>query len=224
LNLQESFDQGPAKDELYPNVWFRQSELPGFREFMEDYYQRCHQMHVKLLEALAISLDLPRSFFVKLCNQNTSELRLNHYPAVTKSTLWSGCNRISEHTDFGTFTLLFQDSVAGLEIENQDQYGEFIPIESIDITDMIVNVGDCLQRWTNDILRSANHRVTLPRVERHQGNEMINHRYSVAYFGKPNREASVRTMPEFVKSGAEPKYVIEMTMWEYNQVKLLRTY
>jgi isopenicillin N synthase-like dioxygenase len=191
---------------------------------MEDYYERCQQVHIKLLEVLAISFGLPKLFFVRYCCQNTSELRLNSYPATTRSTLWSGCNRISEHTDFGTFTLLFQDSVGGLEIEDQDHYGNFLPIQSDDITEMIVNIGDCLQRWTNDMLRSANHRVTLPPTIRQGDSEIVNHRYSIAYFGKPNREAPVRTMSEFVRSGTKPKYAQEMTMWEYNQVKLLRTY
>ena len=192
--------------------------------FLFVFYLSWQLRDFKLLEATALSLSHPSAFFVKLCNQNTSELRLNHYPGVLAKELLEGCNRISEHTDFGTLTLLFQDSVGGLEIERQDCHGTFIPIKADDPTEMIVNVGDCLQRWTNDALCSANHRVTLPEGQKDIHNAMIEGRYSVAYFGKPNRETLVSTMPEFVSRGAHPKYVEKLTAWEYNQVKLLKTY
>ncbi|KIX01200.1 uncharacterized protein Z518_08925 [Rhinocladiella mackenziei CBS 650.93] len=223
-DIKESYDQGSQYDELYPNIWPDEKDIPSFQKFMTDLYERCHEMHMVLLEAIALAFAFPRPFFRQLCETNTSELRMNHYPAIQRSQLAQGTRRISEHTDFGTVTLLFQDMIGGLEIERQDGPGEYMPVEANDPTEMIVNVGDCLQRWTNDQLRSACHRVTAPCSGPDDPESVIEDRYSIAYFGKPNRDVSVATMPEFVKSGCLPKYVKPMTAWEYNQSKLLRTY
>ncbi|KAK9772945.1 hypothetical protein SCAR479_10455 [Seiridium cardinale] len=222
-DIKESFDQGSALDTLYPNIWVPEEHLIGFRAFMEGFYVKCHSVHMQILKALAAGLGRDAEFFCTLCDQNTSELRLNHYPAVSSSTLIAGCNRISPHTDFGTVTLLFQDSVGGLEVEDLSQGGAFIPVSAVSSMEMILNVGDCLQRWTNDKLRSANHRVSLPQHLDTSGVTRIRDRYSIAYFGKPNRDVLVDTLDEFT-AGAGKKYCEGMSAWEYNQAKLSRTY
>ncbi|KKK25311.1 hypothetical protein AOCH_003303 [Aspergillus ochraceoroseus] len=245
FDLKESFDQGPQSDTLYPNIWNQESDLPGFRAFMETFYDRCHELHLQLLAAIASSMSLPDQFFVDRCSQNSSELRLNHYPAAKCSDLRDGAvMRISSHTDFGTITLLFQDSTGGLEIEDQHCPGAYIPVvppASLDRSpaEMIVNVGDCLQRWTNDHLRSANHRVTLPvGLKRNvagnvvggrgQGEPrediVVQDRYSVAYFGKPNRDVLVGSIPALLKDDEEVRYQEDITAWQYNQSRLLQTY
>ncbi|KAF4629218.1 hypothetical protein G7Y89_g8931 [Cudoniella acicularis] len=98
----------------------------------------------------------------------------------------------------------------------------FHPLEC-DSTVMIVNLGDSLQRWTNDTLRSVNHRVTIPVTLRDVDVGIIRERYSIAFFGKPNRDVSVAALPEFV-SDRRPSRYEHMTAGEYNQAKLLRTY
>ncbi|PFH63359.1 hypothetical protein XA68_12323 [Ophiocordyceps unilateralis] len=216
---KESFDQGPARDELYPNRWPDESDLPGFRTFMESFYERCHEVHQCILHALEVGLGLSPRFLQDLCNPNTAELRLNHYPRCEASMFSKGARRISEHTDFGTITLLFQDSVGGLEIEDQHMPGRYMAVPCEDTSEMIVNIGDCLQRWTNGKFRSASHRVVLPPGMQALAEE----RYSVAYFGKPARSQSVGTLPVFLREGEEPKYH-NMTAWEYNQEKLTLTY
>lgn len=71
-----------------------------------------------LLESLELGLKLPESLLGSLCCRNETELRLTHYPAVELSTLRNGSRtRVSEHTDFGTLTMLFQDSIGGLEVK-----------------------------------------------------------------------------------------------------------
>ncbi|KAL4862144.1 hypothetical protein BDV12DRAFT_49613 [Aspergillus spectabilis] len=231
FDLKESFDQGPATDPLYPNIFPPPSTLPGFRPFMESFYEQCQSLHLTLLRAIALSLSVEETFFISRCGVNSSELRLNHYPATETADLKSGnMMRISSHTDFGTVTLLFQDSVGGLEIESQDQAGVYIPVlpsssgaegSGSGEKEMILNVGDCLQRWTNDRLRSANHRVTLPLTTE---GSTVPARYSVAYFGKPDRDVSVGAIRELVEEGKKAKYKGDMTAWEYNQSRLLQTY
>ncbi|KAL4784459.1 hypothetical protein BJX76DRAFT_327409 [Aspergillus varians] len=214
---------------------------------MESFYTHCQTLHLTLLSAIALSLSLEPSFFIARCSTNSSELRLNHYPAAKASQLQNGSMmRISSHTDFGTITLLFQDGVGGLEIESQDRDGMYIPVlpsgsnspgspgstssssssssSNRGGREMIVNVGDCLQRWTNDRLRSANHRVTLPVGTKVSEAEEVPDRYSVAYFGKPDRDALVAAIPELVGEGEQRRYRGAMTAWEYNQSRLLQTY
>lgn len=217
---------GPSDDELYPNIWTDEHALPGFRAFMSDFYKRCDALHQQLLVAIARSMHLPDSSFTPLCARNSSELRLNHYPAVNPDELKSGNMRISSHSDFGTITLLFQDSVGGLEVEDQANPGRYLAVEPADCADIIVNVGDCLQRWTNDRLRSANHRVTLPRgnVDCDSDSGLVDSRYSIAYFGKPSRDETVRTLMALLRPGEQAKYTEEITAWQFNQLRLLQTY
>jgi isopenicillin N synthase-like dioxygenase len=186
---------------------------------MESFYLSCHQVHLDILRAIATGLGYKPDFLENLCQKNTSELRLNHYPATSAESIRQGAKRISEHTDFGTITLLFQDSVGGLEIEDQKKRGFYFPVAPGDKYDIIVNIGDCLQRWTNNRVRSTSHRVVLPPVV----GDWVDDRYSVAYFAKPNRDQSVGPLPEFVPAGEKPLYD-DISAWEYNQQKLLLTY
>ncbi|KAK2590967.1 hypothetical protein QQS21_011346 [Conoideocrella luteorostrata] len=219
-DMKESFDQGPAHDELYPNRWPDEDDIPNFRAFMENLYEHCHQIHQDILQALALGLGLDSGFFRDICHQNTSEVRLNHYPGCEASVLNSGTRRISEHTDFGTVTLLFQDSIGGLEIEDQHIPGDYFPVPFEDKSEMIVNIGDCLQRWSNNRFRATSHRVVLPPGS---SDDWIADRYSVAYFGKPNRSQIVGALPELLQEGAKSKYS-NISAWEYNQEKLTLTY
>jgi isopenicillin N synthase-like dioxygenase len=217
---------------------------------MEQFYEQCHDLHLRLLSAIAESMHLSPAFFSSQCGQNSSELRLNFYPSANHCDLSEGNMRILSHSDFGTITLLFQDDVGGLEIESQTETGSYIHIASGGKTELVLNVGDCLQRWTNgeilhpyvdmvhvksiskhfltnmpglDRLRSANHRVTLPVDLKASAESRVDERYSVAYFGKPDRHALVRSLPE-VAQGQPLRYTETMTAWEFNQARLLQTY
>ncbi|RAH70342.1 isopenicillin N synthase family dioxygenase [Aspergillus aculeatinus CBS 121060] len=220
---RESFDQGAATDELFPNRWVDETDLPGFRPFMEGIYDDFHELHGHLVRAITAGLRLPADHLIAKHQSNTSELRLLHYPAIPARSMGSG-KRIGEHSDFGTLTLLLQDSVGGLQVEDQRQLGSFIPVESENVYEVIINVGDCLQRWTNKQLRSANHRVCLPQGTDVHSTAMLAPRYSVAYFGKPDREVLVDTLPAFVRPGIKSAYNDHLTALEYMQQKLVRTY
>ena len=204
---------------MYPNRWPDEADIPGFRTAMESFYLHCNEVHLNLLRALEQGTNLASGFLQDLCRENTSELRLNHYPGCEAAQITAGAKRISEHTDFGTVTLLFQDSVGGLEIEDQANTGNYFPVAFEGRSELIVNVGDCLARWTNDKFRSTSHRVVLPPVF----SDWVDDRYSIAYFAKPNRTQSVATLPEFIKPGQKALYD-DISAWEYNQRKLLLTY
>ncbi|EKG15387.1 hypothetical protein MPH_07438 [Macrophomina phaseolina MS6] len=226
FDLKESFDMGAPDDALYANMWPTEHELPGIRDFLERFYEACQEVHLRILEALeqglrgrGIEVDL-----VGRCRENVSELRLNYYPPVQVADVRSGkLTRISEHTDFGTVTLLLQDTVGGLEVEQQDQPGQYISVEADSKTEMLVNIGDSLQRLTNDVLTSVSHRVTVPRAEQTRESGELQARYSLAYFAKFSRDVSLRPLAAFVDAQRPPKYP-DMTAYEWNQVKLQRIY
>jgi isopenicillin N synthase-like dioxygenase len=133
---------------------------------------------------------------------------LLRYPELSSHVVHdSNQIRAGSHTDYGTLTLLFQDSVGGLEVkQNNGEYISAIPIED----SIIVNVGDLLQRWTNDRLRSTIHRVICSEKER----------FSIAYFCNPDQETLIKS---FGLNGEEKKYE-DINAYEYLTNRLDSTY
>ena len=202
IPLKESFDLGPRDDPMFPTPWPAESDIPCFKSFMQSFYDDCHEVHMLILLILEKSLGLEKGRLSSLCGDGNAELRIAHYPPIEIKSITSGkIMRIAEHTDVGTVTLLFQDSVGGLEVENQKNPGTFIPIQSSSTSEMIVNIGDTLQRWTNEVLCSANHRVTIPVNMQHLSDGLISARISIGYFGKANRDISLRPLTEFEGNG-----------------------
>ena len=110
---------------------------------MEKFFNTCHETEERLLRAVAVGLGLDETHFDDKLTDRVNEFRLTHYPPVRKSdiNLKSGNQtRTSEHTDFGTITLLFQDSVGGLEVESHEEQGVFHPITAAAPT-MVINIG-----------------------------------------------------------------------------------
>lgn len=166
---------------------------------MQHFSDRCDEVHQQILSILQTALGLTDSRLLSLCDSRNGELRIAHYPSIDIERIKSGSTfRIAEHTDTGTLTLLFQDSVGGLEVEDQHRPGEFLPVTSSQQSEMIVNVGDTLQRWTGEKLRSANHRVVAPQTFQTFPSGIVPTRFSIGFFGKANPEALMRTLDEFV--------------------------
>jgi isopenicillin N synthase-like dioxygenase len=130
-------------------------------------------------------------------------LRLLHYPAGTsQDEIGAGA-----HTDYGSLTLLATDGVAGLQVQPRGSE-DWINVPHVEGA-FVVNIGDCLMRWTNDIYVSNPHRVIPPQRER----------YSVAFFLDPNPDALIRALPG---TGAA-KYP-EITGADYLMSRLNATY
>jgi isopenicillin N synthase-like dioxygenase len=202
-DVKESFDAGPAHDKVHPTPWPKGPRCHEFREFMEEFMEDCLMVHHDLLHLLEEALDLNHEELTSRCEGGNGEVRITHYPPVPVAQLKTGSTyRISEHTDVGILTLLFQDSVGGLEVERQDNSAEFIPVESSSVNEMIVNCGDTIQMWTANYLRSANHRVTYPPglEEEEDTDVVVPARYSVGFFGKADMSASMSALPKFASS------------------------
>lgn len=221
---QETLDMGSATDDLVNNVWVPEEVLPGFRAFMESFYETCFKLELEILGALAKALGIPADQLQALHNKAENEFRLLHYPAIPASELADGtATRIAEHTDFGTITLLFQDSVGGLQVEDQQQLGTFHGIESADKSEIILNIGDSLQRLTNDTFRAACHRVTYPPSVKVGSDEVIPERFSIAYFAKPNRAASLFPFRKFITPETPCRYD-DITAWDYNNLRIAKLF
>lgn len=212
---------------------------PTFTAFFEAGYRA----ELTILKALSIGLGLPEHKLGQLHADQTNELRITHYPAVARGE-FAHSTRIATHTDFGTITLLFQDAVGGLrefffffffvhlsghvghvvvlmqvaEMEVPPHSGQFADIESGGPYECILNVGDCLQKWTG--LHSARHRVHLPdQSKEEQINGIVPERFSIAYFAKPDRAAILR--PLLLEGVPEEKY---LTANEFQHMRIAGTY
>lgn len=193
---------------------------------MEDAFEQMEGISKKIMEALELALRLPRGAFLDKFthDNNASEFRFNHYPAIDIETIRGGCvRRIWPHFDLGVITLLFQDRVGGLEFENREQPGTFHRVECRKPSDMVVNVSETLQRLTNDRLPAGLHRVSMPEEMEDKSTGMLPERYSIAYFCKADRGACVGPLRQFVDQGTLPKYS-DITAIEYHRQRLLTAY
>ncbi|TFK24074.1 Clavaminate synthase-like protein [Coprinopsis marcescibilis] len=199
-DYKESMEIGRDWDSEWKNQWPQDSDLPVFKGTMLHFFQTCHDLHVEVMRSIALGLKLEPSFFDEKINEQCHNLRLLSYPPVSRSLLKNdGQARAGAHSDYGTLTLLFQDSVGGLEVQNPHT-GAFVPATPIPGT-IVVNVGDLLSRWSNDVLRSTLHRVVAPTTP--APSEMTPRRQSIAFFCNPNFNAEVSCLPN---CSPPPKY------------------
>ncbi|MEO0540865.1 MAG: 2-oxoglutarate and iron-dependent oxygenase domain-containing protein [Cyanobacteria bacterium P01_A01_bin.105] len=182
LNPAQPWDVKEAFNVGLQSVW--PPDAPDFQAVVSGFYEHCTQtVAPKVLQAFAIALSLPPHYFDDKHGDNYF-LRLLHYPPIDQP-LAVGQLRAGAHTDYGTMTLLWQDAVGGLEVQTRS--GLWVAAPPIPDT-VVVNVGDALQRWTNDRLRSTLHRVT-------PGQGAQQHRYAVALFCDPNPEVVLSCLP-----------------------------
>lgn len=204
---------GRIGDPEYPNNYPSESVAPGFKSWMEQYFVKGQQLALELMRALEISMDLPKDALIDRCEGHGSELRMIYYPEVHRDELKDGKSmRIWPHTDFGILTLLAQGSTGGLQIEDPPHSGKFVGVPLVEKTELLINVGDTLERWTNGRVPAGVHQVTAS----DEKEEILPARYAVAFFLKANRKTSAGPIPIFVPGGTKSKYE-EMTALEYHQ-------
>ncbi|THH31050.1 hypothetical protein EUX98_g3137 [Antrodiella citrinella] len=125
-DVKESFECGRADDPNMPNIWLPDGVLPGFNDACLDFYWACREIELTFFRALALGLNVPEDYFVQYHQVADNQLRLLRYPSVPAASLEKDeIIRIGAHSDFGTITLLLQDKVGGLEIEDPNQPGVF---------------------------------------------------------------------------------------------------
>lgn len=191
---------------------------------MEGHYSACRRISNALLEALELALQAPHGSFSVKCAGEASELRLNHYPPISVGKMKEGrVSRIWPHTDLGVLTCLFQDSVGGLEIEDRENKGTFYPVPRASWNEMVVNVSETLERWTNGQLPAGVHQVTVPPSLKDNDDAVIPARFSNAFFVKADRTADVGSLPHFIPEGESCRYK-SMTALEYHMRRVASAY
>ena len=147
---KEAGDDHPLRGE---NLW--PADAPELRKAAEDYFRHGHAVAHHLMRGFAIGLGLPEGFFLRTADRPLSRASFVYYPPQPDS-LGDRQFGVGPHTDFGVLTVLCQDSVGGLQV--QDVEGDWIQAPPIDGT-LIVNVADLLARWTDGAYKSTPHRV-----------------------------------------------------------------
>ncbi|KAA8545897.1 hypothetical protein F0562_020652 [Nyssa sinensis] len=162
------------------------------REASEAYAEELKKLSYKLVELISLSLGLPAKRLNAFFKDQTSSIRLNHYPPCPIPHLALGVGR---HKDPGALTILGQDDVGGLEVKRKTD-GEWIRVRPTPDA-YIINVGDIIQVWSNDKYESVEHRV------------MVNsqrERFSIPFFLNPGHHVMVEPLEELTDEQNPAKY------------------
>ncbi|MEM7022540.1 MAG: 2-oxoglutarate and iron-dependent oxygenase domain-containing protein [Pseudomonadota bacterium] len=164
-------DVSPDKPLLGPNNW--PATLPELRVALSAYYDAMLGCGRDLLRGFATALELSESFFVEKYRKPLARGSIIHYPPQPPDL---GVEQfgVGPHTDYGCITLLWQDNNGGLQVRNRA--GEWIAAPPIPGT-FVINIGDLMARWTNDLFASTPHRVV---------NNTGRERYSMPVFFDPD--------------------------------------
>ena len=171
-------------------------ELPKFNVLGEQLYKSLEETGRVVLRAIALYLELEEDYFdAKIFNGN-SILRAIHYPPILQEP--GDAIRSGEHEDINLITLLVGASADGLEVLNRK--GDYIAVTKVE-DHIVVNVGDMLQRLTNDKLRSTTHRVVNPPKEKWD-----KPRFSIPFFLHPRPETPLNCLESCVNDENPKKY------------------
>ena len=165
------------------NVW---PKIDGFRETALAYFDAALALGVDIHRAFAADLGLEPEHFTPAFQDPLAALRLLHYPPGSGAQNEIGAGA---HTDYGAITLLMTDGEAGLQVRPRG--GDWTDVPHVPGA-YVVNIGDCLMRWTNDIYVSTPHRVLPPKRQRR----------SVAFFVEAHPDTVVAALP----GTGTPKY------------------
>ncbi|MDP5253803.1 MULTISPECIES: isopenicillin N synthase family oxygenase [unclassified Vibrio] len=205
LDLSPFHPQVARCPQLYgPNQY---PHLEGFIQLMQQQYQLSMEVALRILKAMALALSLPMDFFSQYFTFPISVLRCIHYPPQTGEQNGAGA-----HTDYGCITLLYQDTIGGLQV--QDRHGHWLEAPPVD-NSFVVNIGDLMQRWTNDCYKSTSHRVTSPSCQRT--------RFSMPFFVEPNFDTPVKTIASCITKGEVSPYP-EVTAGDWILSRFADTY
>lgn len=192
----------------YPdNIWVE--ELPGFNEVGLNAYRSFEKSGRILLSAIALFLNLPENYFDDKIHNGNSILRAIHYPPITSDP--QSALRAEQHEDINLITLLVGASAEGLEVLTLQ--GNWIPVTALPGY-IVVNVGDMLQRLTNNLLRSTTHRVVNPPKDLWGTS-----RFSIPFFLHPRSDMKLDCLRSCI-SLDHPKLYDDISAGEYLDERL----
>ena len=212
-DLKEFFQYGQIprdnfKEEDYPaNV--QVGEVAVFNKTFDNAYRAFEKSGKALLQAIALYLGLDENYFDGFVHNGNSILRAIHYPPITHEP--ASAIRAEQHEDINLITLLVGASADGLEILTKQ--GEWVAVTSLP-EQIVVNVGDMLQRFTNNKLMSTTHRVVNPKRELWHTS-----RFSIPFFLHPRSSMSLHCLDTCVDE-AHPIAYEDATAGEYLDERL----
>jgi len=200
-------DDDPVRNEYPANVVVK--EVPQLSSTLLQAYRSFEKSGRELLKAIAIYLGLDENYFEPHVHNGNSILRAIHYPPITSEP--KSAIRAEQHEDINLITLLVGASADGLEILNKQD--EWVPVTSLP-EQIVVNVGDMLQRLTNNKLKSTTHRVVNPPREKWGTS-----RYSIPFFLHPKADMSLACLEGCIDD-EHPKAYEDATAGEYLDERL----
>jgi isopenicillin N synthase-like dioxygenase len=204
----QTIENGQPVSEEYPeNIDVK--EIPAFKTTLYTVYRNFEKSGKALLSAIALYLNLPENYFDEYIRDGNSILRCIHYPPITQEP--ASAIRSEQHEDINLITLLVGASADGLQILTKQ--GEWVGVTSLP-EQIVVNVGDMLQRLTNNKLKSTTHRVVNPPRELWHTS-----RFSMPFFLHPRSEMSLACLDECIDV-KHPKAYVDITAGEYLNERL----
>jgi isopenicillin N synthase-like dioxygenase len=211
-DLKEFYHVGQInpREDMPANIF--PSEVPDFEKYTKETFRIFENTGRRLLEAIALYLKLPEDYFEDKVYQGDSILRALHYfPIENPDLLEEGAVRAAAHGDINLITLLMGASADGLQVLRAD--GEWISVTALP-EQIVINVGDMLDRLTNHKLKSTIHRVVNPPIEK-----MKTSRFSIPFFMHPRPEMDLTCMESCIDA-EHPKVYVDMTAGEFLEERL----
>jgi isopenicillin N synthase-like dioxygenase len=210
-DIKESLSIGPVdvpKDDLYftspaagphfaPNVWPR--EPADLKRIWSAYFRAMDGLARDMMRIFALGLKLDEFYFDNTIDRHISMMRVLRYPAQTTPPL-PGQLRAGAHSDYGSMTILRKEpDDRSLQVKNKA--AEWVDVPVVEGT-FIINIGDLMQQWTNDIWLSTVHRVVNPAFDSPENVD----RLSIVFFHQPNYDALVSCLPTCKSEDRPAKY------------------
>lgn len=205
---QEPDEDADLKEDYPENI--KVEELPQFNEAGMEAYKMLEKTGIYVLRALALYIGLNEYYFDYWASNGNSILRPIHYPPIESEP--KGAVRAGAHGDINLITLLMGASAGGLQVKRKD--GEWIDAKPKE-NELVINVGDMLERHTNNKLRSTIHRVVNPPKE-----EWDKPRYSIPFFLHPRSDMRLDCLEECIDEN-NPKQYEDITAGEFLHQRLV---
>lgn len=209
-DLKEFFQIGQETDQMGPLDRNPQvEEVPEFMKLGMELYRAFEEKGNSLLRAIALHLNLPEGYFGTFTKDGVSILRAIHYPPISSEP--ASAIRAEQHEDINLITLLVGASAGGLQLQNAEgEWQEIVPEND----EIVINVGDMLQRLTNNYLKSTTHRVVNPPRE-----EWHKPRLSIPFFLHPRPEMRLDVLESCVTED-NPQHYPDTSAGEYLDERL----
>ena len=184
------------------------NEMPELSEKADILFSQFDELGQSLLKSIALYLGLEEDFFSTAVNKGNSVMRTIHYPPVKNNEIGE---RAGAHEDINLITLLIGGHKSGLEILTKEGEWQDATVEE-DV--VICNIGDMLQRLTNNYLRSTTHRVSASLLQSESS------RYSIPFFVHPNPDWLISTLPSCFNVDRPNLYTESILAEDYLQERL----